>query len=450
MQYKIVKLLFILFVLFAWFAWFAVNLQALSLEEAEKLALSASPELRKYNLIEENNSLKEKGDLFNRLPSLGSLRVSGESDLKDTVQGTLSLPSSISATLWDGGVYSITKQLNAITSESTKNSVLQAYYDVLSGVATSYYDVLEAQTTLENAKADLENQEINWEKAEVQYQSKMLGQGDYLQAEFDYADAKTALNKAGRDLAAKKTVLQKLLGLSEDLPELSDINFDAYIDFLQTLAAYDDAAIASLKTKLLSLVQTRNPGFLNAGLNLKQSELGLKQAQTGYMPNFQASFSFPSPSVNLNTTDINNNSVLQWSKMSLGISGSISLDFWKTANSVARSKNSLAQQQIDYQSTVDQLDTDVYNAIISLINNATSVVSTERALEIRQIQYDSAEALYNLGQYSSLDLSEARINFNQSQAASNTARYSFLKQLATIRGLAAFNTMPELVSFISK
>jgi outer membrane protein TolC len=440
--------------------------ETLSLDQAEDLAVANSRTLETYFLTERNNALTEQSNLYAQLPSLGSasVQVGGTfwaenwdavdkttdkptyNSLGDYIVGSLaaklSLPSSVSMSIWDGGKYSIQKQLSAITSETTRNQALQAYYQVLSDVDQAYFNVLLAQENLENAEAAYRGALLTLNIAEVRFESGIIARDEYLQAQASKESSENTRNQTRRSLFQARTTLQNLTGLKE-LPELDPVSFDKYEALITGLASLDDSAIDRLYASLLAAVRANNPQFLNSGLSLDSAKLAVDQAKTGYMPSFRASLNFPSP-----TFTLSSDPAITWSNFGLTITGSISLDFWVTANSVAKSENALGRQWLSYQDAEENLAVNVYTTILQLISQASSVLSAERSLEISQQQYEYAEALFNLAQYSMSNFSTASESLIRSQYSLNQSRYTFLNSLSNLRGLGAFADMQTLMDFL--
>jgi outer membrane protein TolC len=275
--------------------------------------------------------------------------------------------------------------------------------------------------------------------AEVRRQNNMLNQGDYLKALADRESSLTARNQARRNLSLKNAQLRSLLGLS-GLPELEAVNFEYYEKNAEQLAQIPDAEIDRVYLELWKIAESRNPSFTKSGMSRESAEQNLTLAKRDFLPTVSASFS-----TGLNYSPLNG---LEPTSGRISLSGSIPLDVWVTANSVAKKKNSLEQAGLDYRSAESTLALDLQSAILDLVAQAGMVSSSRRALVYTEEHFKYIMELYRLSQNSVSELADASAQYITSRNQLINAQYSFLQAISRLRSLGAFDNDEDLMRIL--
>jgi outer membrane protein TolC len=442
---KIVFLAFLFLPLFA----FAEG-DKLSLEEARRLALANSRSLAKYNMNVRNSALEEKTQFYERLPSL-SLGASASADLWNTEGVPQSPEDSFSAgasfsvsqdlPLWDGGKYSLLREINALSTESARQDALAEYYAVLNAADAAYYGVLEGAANLAAADDALRTAALSLSMAEVRYESKMISEAAYLQALAEKEARETARNQARQTLSLSRLKLRNLTGLSE-LKELEEAGIEKYEPLIQILSNLDDSGIVRLRDLLWKQIGAKNPGMVKAAINSGKAEKNLSLAARDYSPTLSASFS-----TGLNYTTEKG---LAFSPGSLSLSGKIPLDFWVTAANVEKRQIAREQAALDYLSAGETLDLELQTAVLDIIYRAGQILSTRRALDYGQKHFEYVLELFRLSRNSLSELYDAGAAVLSNQNQLNQAQYGFLLGISKIRGLGLFESEDEIAALIEE
>jgi len=173
-------------------------------------------------------------------------------------------------------------------------------------------------------------------------------------------------------------------------------------------------------------------------------------AQRGYSPTVSMSFS-----TGLNYNPNNSNVVstgygsgLKQTGGSLSVSASIPLDFWTTANTVAKYKIARDQASLDLASASDQTETELQSDLIDTLSNAETVLSSRRAVDYAEKNYELIQEGYRLNSNSITDLTTASALLSTNRNSLIAAQYGFLSSLSTLRSLGAIDDEQKLIAML--
>jgi outer membrane protein TolC len=406
---------------------------SLGLDEARTLALANSRSLAKYNLAIRTGLLDERGQFYSLLPS-PSLGASASATLwnaqedsaefRDTISTGLSF--GISQQLFNGGKFFANKTIAELSTEMARQDALAEFYAVLNTADSAYYACLQSKASLESAEAALETAALALSIAETRAENGMIKQGDYLQALAEKESRENARNQAKRDLALSELRLKTLLGLAE-APALRDVELEGYAGFIEKLAAMTEEETLRLYGELLRAASGSNPALAKASLKKLQTEKQTSLAARDFSPTLSASFS---TGLNYGVQD-----GLRPSSGSVSLSGRIPLDYWVLRDNLTKKRIAGEQAALDYGGAEESLETELYTALLDLISQAGTVLSSRRAGEYAGKHFEYVMELYRLNQNSVSDLQEAsslaRTNHNQLIRS----QYGFLTSLSKLRSM---------------
>jgi outer membrane protein TolC len=354
--------------------------ETLSLEQVRSLALANSRSLAKYNLAVQSGVLDERSQLYTNFPSV-SLGASASMSLWSAGGTPLDNPldsfraganMSVSQKIFQGGKSLVQQAIKALATESARQDALAEYFNVLDAADSACYAVLEAAADFEAAELALQNALVSLSIAELRQARGIINTGDYLKALADKESRETSRNQARRSLALNTAKLRALIGLAET-PQVEEVDFSVYEELIFHLGNISDPEADSLYGEFRNITAAANPALAKAGLSSQRAEQNLSLAKRDFSPSLSASFS-----TGLNFPLDN---APELSGGSLSISGNIPLDFWVTANNVAKNKIARDSAALDYISAESSLETELRTALLSTIAQAGSVLSSRRALE---------------------------------------------------------------------
>jgi outer membrane protein TolC len=419
----------------------------LSLERARELALAHSKSLAKYTMAVQNSLLDEKTQRYAGLPSpsmslSASVNLWDETGLTETViRDSFGARAgiSISQSIWDGGKNALLKSINAIATEMSRQDALGEYYGVLDSADTAFYGVLEAMAGLEAAEKALETAVLSLSMAEIRFQSRMISDAEYLQALAEKETRENSRNQARRDLLLCRSRLKSVTAL-DFLPDPEGVDFDEWEGFIGLLGSMNDQDLDAVTALFRERVKIKNPSIARAVLNSRRAEQAVTLEKKNYVPSFGASLS-----TGLNYSISRG---LSSSQGALSLSGSIPLDYWVTSANVEKKKIASGQAALDYQIAGDSLDLELQTALMDLLYQAGSILSSRRAAEYAQRHFDYVMELYRLSRNSQSELSDAAALLETNRNNLIRAQYGFLRALSKIRSLGVFETEGEIAAMV--
>jgi len=427
----------------------ALFAQTLSLEQARTLALANSRSLAKYEMAIRGSILDERNQLYTMLPSVSAGYDASMYYLRDWVLQqpidtfTSGARLSITQILFQGGKGFIQKAISAIATESTRKAALAEYFSVLDAVDNAYYAVLEAAATLEAEESSLEAASLAFAIAEIRQSGGVINQGDYLKAIADKEARENSRNQARRNLTLNMAKLKSLTGLAETA-ELEQIDFSAYEDVLLRLSAISDEETDALYDEFWKLLAASNPSLAQAALNSQRAEKSLSLTRRDYSPTISATIF----SMGLGYSTANG-----FSSTSSGgviLSGTIPIDVWVLNNRLEKSKIARDSAALDYISAESSLETELQTALLNILAQAGSVLSSRRSLEYTEKHFEYVMARYRLSQSSVSDMTDASSLFISSRNNYIRASYSFLQSLSRLRSLGALDNEEKLLEILGK
>jgi len=422
--------------------------QTLNLEQARTLALANSRSLAKYEMAIRGSILDERNQLYTMLPSVSAEYNASVYYLRDwkTLQPLDTFTSgatlSITQVLFQGGKGFIQKAISKIATESTRKDALAEYFNVLDAVDNAYYAALEAAATLEAEESSLEAASLALAIAEIRQSGGVINQGDYLKALADKEARENSRNQARRNLTLNMAKLKSLTGLAETV-ELEQIDFSAYEDVLLRLASISDDETGALYDDFWKILAVSNPSLAKAALNNQRAEKSHSLTKRDYLPTISATIF----SMGLNYSKLGGYS--DTSSGGVTIRGSIPIDIWVLNNRLEKSRIARDSAALDYISAESSLETELQTALLNILAQAGSVLSSRRSLEYTERHYEFVMARYRLSQSSVSDMTDASSLFITSRNNYIRASYGFLQSLSRLRSLGALDDEEKLLGILA-
>lgn len=423
--------------------------ETLDLENARLLALANSRSLAKYELSLRSSILDERNQLYSMLPTVSAGYSASANYLKDwevvNPVDTFTAGATLSVTqiIFQGGKSFIQKALASIATESVRYDALAEYFNVLNSVDNAYYAVLEAEAAFEAEKQSLEAADLSLAIAEIRHQSGMITRGDYLKALADKETRENACNVARRNLSLNLARLCSLTGIA-GIDELEQIDFSAYEQLLLRLSTISDEDADSLFNDFLQIASESNPSLAKAALNNQRAEKNYTLAYRDFSPVISATIF--STGLNYSTAGGFNTT----SSGGVSIRGTIPIDFWAISNRLERNRLGLESAALDYIGAEENIETEIYSALLNIFAQAGSVLSSRRSLEYTENNFDFVMERYRLSLSSVSDVSEASSLYINSRNNYNRASYGFLQSLSRLRSLLALDDEEKLVELLLK
>ena len=434
----------------------------LNLEDCLKLAhdnnLSLKGSALSVEMAKIGLSESKQGRLPNLNAQLGASYFAGrgiDPTTNDFITETfLSNDLSLSSgfTLYNGGRINNQIKQDALGLGVAEANRAQIFNDISLSVVLSYLNVLAGQETVENARAQLE---ISREQKRDLQRFIELGSraaNDILDLEVqelnDEQNLITAENQLQLDLLTLKQAIRwegeqdiRVAPPPEDL--FDGLTMDGYsVDQLY------QAALSSL------------PGVRASELALKQSEMGLKVAKSGFYPSLSANL-FLNTRYSDAAKDFN--SSLEWTPLPLRLDGqqvnveiqqpvitagettplstqwdenlgygvglSLAIPIYNRGlvkSNTQRAKIGIEQSELDLENTRDQVRRDVENAYTNALNSRKAYQAATRSMQATEAAYENSRKRYGVGNATNLELSSAKTLFENAQRLWTTSKYTYL------------------------
>lgn len=410
----------------------------LSLAKARELALAKSPALAKAELAVDQAGLAKQAQDYGALPSLaatatGSAGYGSGSSLADSLAASAKI--SASATVFDGGKNAALSKKYGLAAEAARESLRSARISLIGSVDSAFFAVLEAQASVEAASSDLAAARLRLQIAQAKVDAGSLSKADYLQTESETASYETALIKAKKSLSSGRAKISSLTALPAST-ELEQVDFAGYAALIAKLAAIDGAGLDAFVSELVSMAKAASPSLSSYALAASQARMSLDAAKSAYLPSVSAGVSQSFAAAAGGQASATG---------SLSLSASMSLDLWTTKNAVDQAKAAVKAAELDAADGGTSLELDVSQAAYEWVASALAISSSAKALEYAQTNYENVLEKFKLSSATASDLSTAEALVSTDKTALISARYAFLSNLSTLRGLLGLEDEAKLL-----
>ena len=429
----------------------AANAQiVINIEEARLLGLSSSQTLADAQTSIRVALLNEKTHFYSMIPQVSAGYRASISFLEDTRfvspidTFSAGINLSVTQTIFNGGNSFATKSMREIATETARVNASRDYFSVLNSIDEAYYAVLRAEAALESAQSLLEASNLALSIAQVRFSNGMLNQIDYLRAQADKESRENTRNQSQRTLSLRLIELRDLIGIQGAI-SLEPVSFDAYDEALRRLAGISTEETDELFTELWNIMIANNPSLKTAALRSQNAELTYTNSvRQEYMPKVNLSLSanllnFSARNGFNGSGNING---------SISVTGSIPIDYWVISNRLENYKITRDSALNDFTSTMRASQNKLLSDIYELLNQASSVLSSRRSLEITENTYNGTLERYLLSQSSVKDLSDAANSLMDSRNSLNNANYYFLQRLSALRTSCALDDEQRLINIL--
>lgn len=258
-------------------AFLAVNLNALTLDEAVNKALETNFDIqgKNYDYIESLENVKLNNS--NYLPKLDASYGYTNTDEANvgfnTDEATASL--KLSYNLFNGFKDLATKESSKYLSLSSQYALNATKQDIVLDTKTAYINCLDKQNALETYNSAYVLFQEQFEDSQNRYNQGLIAKNDLLQVQVNMSSAKQNVVKAQGDLKVALWQLSNILGgmnlQNETIEKLNEQTLQSYI--------YDEKLLENR-----SEIQALN-------MNLQSIKELEKSAKSGYYPKVDASVS---------------------------------------------------------------------------------------------------------------------------------------------------------------
>lgn len=415
--------------------------EALDLAAVRQSALDGSATLKNVELALDAALLSRKAQAYQRLPSV-SASVSGSYDYESTSSADplgASAKISVSQSLYTGGRLAALAESSDTAVRAAAEAARSVRVTVLGQADSAYYAVLKAGADVEAAASDLAAANLRLDIAKAKAEAGILAASDYLQAVSEVAGGETTLTKARRSESSARAKLASIAGLSASL-EVKPVDFSLYDGLLSRLSALDEEGIERLSAVYIAMAEAKNPDLAGYALAARKATIAVDVARSAYLPTLSLG---ASQGLSYGPDD-----GLSLGSGSVSLTGTLSLDLWVTANSVASARNAADRAALDGAEGSRSLRLEIDVAVNDLLSAARSISSSAKALEYSESSYRSVLERFKLSAASASDLSSAEALVSSARTGLIGSRYDFLSALSGLRVLVGLEADEPIVSAI--
>lgn len=396
-------------------AFLAVNLNALTLNEAVDIALKNNFDIqsKNYDYIESSENVKLNNS--NYLPKLDAIygftntneaNVGFESD-----EAVASL--KLSYNLFNGFNDSASKESAIYLAESSKYVLNATKQDIVLNTKMAYINYLDKQNALETYKSAYTLFQEQFEDSQNRYNQGLIAKNDLLQVQVNMSSAKQNIVKAQGDLKVAIFQLSNILGgknlEKENIEKLAEQNSQSLV--------YDEKLLEN-RSEIQALK-----------MNLESIKELEKAAKSGYYPKVDASVShnqyFDEVSKKIENKEENQNIAnitATWNLYNGGYDSSLTT-IYKTK--YLSSKALLEKTKLDIKLQYENAKS---NLQVAIDNLETSKLALLQATE----NYSIVKNRFDEGISTSTDLTDANYLLTQAKQGFNRAYFDKYLAISTL------------------
>ena len=324
---------------------------------------------------------------------------------------------------WSAGVSAAMPLVNAQLWKSLKISGMDvelavekarsSRLETVTQVKNAYYSILLSKEAFEVYKDVYENAMDNLAETQKKYDAQKA-------SEFDLVRAKTTVEQAIPNVYnAESSVILALWQLKAVL----GVDLDMNLDVAGNLADYSQHMFYDIHQHD-SISLDRNSTMKQLAIQAEMLAETVKLQKFANIPSLAVAFNF---SINAMTNDFNF-SEYRWTPYSyVGLSLSIPVFAGgKRYQAIRQAKNQHQQIQLQTVNTERQLKIAIRQNLNTMEMNMKSYYAAQNAVASAQKAYDIAQASYEAGMSTLIELNDAQLALTQSRLAESQAIYNFV------------------------
>jgi outer membrane protein TolC len=408
---------------------FALNLYAISLDEAIDVALKNSTELKKSSLGVDlaKKSLDEKKlsnygkvDLiasfthYNLPRTLTPLTPSRmqSGDIIPSTEDMYSIGVSYSVNLFNGFADTSAIEVSSLQKEISKNMHLLSKEQIIYNVKSLYINILSFEAQLKAQKLYIKTLEKLYEDVKLKVSLGTLAKIDKLKALADLKRAKSKLTDIKTNIKILKETLASVM-MVESILNLEKIEIEI-----------DDSLVLHVENLKEEILKTSK--LQVASLNVAKKEKEEEKAQSVYYPKISFSAFYgqnagENDPTNLNAGEFENEDVWQ---LGLNLQWNV-FDFGRKNKFVQKSRILTMQSKLDEEKTKRDLQKVLVEALSKIDQSIQNYKSAKIELELMSETEKIESIRYENGASDINDLLYTKARFAMAKSSYIQAKYSY-------------------------
>ena len=317
-------------------------------------------------------------------------------------------------TVWNGGRNTNTVKLNKLTEEQAELDSAEIANQLQEQIAQLYVQILYSEEAIKVNEQTAETTRKNEERGKTMVEVGKMSKADLAQLTAQRAQAEYNIVEAQSNLKNFKRQLKQILQITDNQ------EFDVAIP-----ATTDEMAlqlIPSLNEVYTSALAIR-PEIRNVMLGIESSDLSIKIAKAGKLPQIGLNAGFST-----NTTSMNDNA---WgtqlkSNVNLGAGVSISIPLYDQRQTKSQVNKALLQKE-NYMLDLKDKQTTLYSTIenywLQAVNNQDKFKAAKISTESQQTSFELLSEQFRLGLKNIIELMTGADNLRAAQQNELQSKY---------------------------
>lgn len=385
----------------------------LSIEDAVSMALAQNTSFKITKLGEETAA-----ETLRKAQGTDSLSIAlttsmSTSDVDDTGTSTANVNGlNMSLPVYTGGRKEASVESGRIGMDIAALKTGREEENVRLNVITAYFDVLEAQKTIEVDQSSVDNYQNHFQNIDQLYKAGSKAKIDVLRSSVALSNARQELIRASSNYKVKESILRNLLNMDRDEPLHLTDDF-SYRHFTSEMSYCLDYALQHRKDLLID------------DYTVEQRDLAVKYAKAAYQPTVDVSLSagwdkqaFPSQDNHNYTAGLN----ASWNIFDDGL----------TKSNVDLALTEAASARLTKQKDQENVDLALRQAYYNMREAEKRLNSTGDAVNQAEEDYFIAGEKYKAGEGIMLDIIDAQLALSTAKLNYISAQYDYARYKATV------------------
>ena len=352
---------------------------------------------------------------FGQSPSYTGVYVSDNSS-SSSFGANLSLPLFQGLSLYN------TAKADALNLQATEMDQKAAQLNLKLNVMAFYMQVLYGKEQVEIARRQKELSSEQLQKTRQLYENGRIAEAEVYESQAQIALDEANLTQAETDLSLSLLTLAQALEIEDD----DDFEISSPETFFEGENQELDAPQATIAQALLN-----QPSMEAARLRLQKSHFDLKASKSAWYPSLSFFAGYSNGLYHYFGDNYPNTPVGEQlkrnSRAQLGVSLNIPIfKGMKTKYRVKMTELSIADQQLNLENTEKSLRKEIKQAYGNAKAAKQKMEASANSLDASRIAYEYAQAGFEMGKKTLLELNESKTRFHRAESDLLQARYEYL------------------------
>jgi len=307
----------------------------------------------------------------------------------------------------------LTKETNTLALNRIKD-------DISLNVVNAYLNVLFSKENLETAKV-----QYAFSRKQLEQVKQLVDAG--VQPRANIYDADATLSRDAQQITLSENSFNlALLSLSQ----LLQVPFNEFDVEIMDINTPSEALLYNNVAPVLNYAMENRNEIKIAEKNIESAALTTEISKGGYLPNVSLGYGFGANAFYSNLFD-NEETFLNQLNDNKGHSFNLSIGipiFSRFANktSVAKSKIQEENSKLNLQQAKLDLESNIQSAYTDAQAAFKAYIAARKSLESQELAFNNSKERFDIGNMTSFDLEQARVQLNDAQSSLIIAKYDFV------------------------